>query len=291
MFVYFSVWQGSMLKKGSYLMNKSFGYRAFVVDAHVHIYSCHDLGISLQTMVQRLLGVVPGCSDVLPVACLAEGASCNWFHMLSRGSVSLPDGFSLRTIDHPAGLWLETPMSPVLLIAGRQLVTSERLEVLALGIDALFPDGLQADAAIASVRAAGAVPVLSWAPGKWLFARGRVVRRLLAESQAGGFLLGDSSLRPLGWGEPALMREGRRLGFNVIAGSDPLPLPNEEKVLGSYGCVLNAPCDMERPFASFREALQSRVVEIRLVGRRRSPLVVAYSLMRHAINGAKCGSK
>ncbi|MCW5201054.1 hypothetical protein VU07_04570, partial [Desulfobulbus sp. F4] len=48
------------------------------------------------------------------------------------------------------------------------------------------------------------------------------------------FLLGDVSLRPVGWPLPLLMRKAQRLGYKIISGSDPLPFSGEEAQFGRY---------------------------------------------------------
>jgi hypothetical protein len=263
----------------------------FALDAHVHVYPCHDADRALRTLIRRLPILAAGRPEVLPAACLAESAACAWFRQLAAGAGRLSADIRVRPADDPAGLWCETSDGSLLLVAGRQIITAERLEILALAVAAEFPDGLAAADAIARVRAAGGVPVLSWAPGKWFGGRGRAVSRLLAETAPDSLLIGDTSLRPLGWGEPALMRQARRFGFRIVAGSDPLPLPGEERVLGGYGCTLAAPCDREHPVASLRGALASAAVPIRIAGRRGAPWTVARRLAAHAAarRGARRG--
>ena len=74
---------------------------------------------------------------------------------------------------------------PVLVIAGRQIVSAERIEVLALGTRTQIPDGQPLAATIDAVRADGALAVLPWGFGKWWGARGRMVDAYL-ETATGG---------------------------------------------------------------------------------------------------------
>ena len=59
------------------------------------------------------------------------------------------------------------------IVAGRQIVTAENLEILALGFDAGLDDGLPIDEVILAVQAAGALCVLPWGFGKWTGKRGQ----------------------------------------------------------------------------------------------------------------------
>jgi hypothetical protein len=136
--------------------------------------------------------------------------------------------------------------------------------------------------AVQAVDGAGGVPVLNWAPGKWWFGRGQTVGRLLRESSPDRFFLGDTALRPAVWPLPHLMREGARLGFTRIAGSDPLPLPDEERVLGQYGFVLDGEFADGDPLASASSALRAGRRGLVCRGRRRGPIDVALRLRAHA---------
>lgn len=65
-----------------------------------------------------------------------------------------------------------------------KLATRERLEVLACLTDAPFPDGEPLEDTLRRVWHAGGFPVMPWSRGKWLFARGRRVRRALESDGA-----------------------------------------------------------------------------------------------------------
>lgn len=274
-------------------MSDARGDICFALDAHTHVYPCHDSALAIRTLCRRLRALTPNEPNVVRVACLAESADCSWFEQLAApGTKNLPAGFAAHPTDNPAGLWLETSEGSFLLLAGRQVITAERLEALALVVHSSIPDGLSARETIARVGDAGGVAVLSWAPGKWFFKRGKAVRSLLEELPANAFLLGDTSLRPLGWGEPRLMRLARQRGFRVVAGSDSLPFAGEEKWLGGYGCTVRAHYDSNRPVASLRNALVSAECSLRIAGRRCAPWTVARRLAAHsaARSGVKRGS-
>jgi hypothetical protein len=145
----------------------------------------------------------------------------------------------------------------LLLFAGRQIVTAERLEILLLTVDLPIADGLPVSEVVERAIGSGGVPVLAWAPGKWFFKRGGIVAGLLRRFAAGELLLGDTTLRPTLWGEPRLMRSARRRGFGILAGSDPLPFPGEEVILGRYATVMDGDFDVDRPLAGVRRMLSS----------------------------------
>lgn len=238
------------------------------VDTHVHVYPFYDAGLLLRRLALNLSRAAEGREHV-KAACLAERKDCSWFARLKSGDRKLPPGFEL--VEHeadPASLTLKFGRETLHLIAGRQLRTSEGLEVLALATVGMIADGLPASESIEAVRQAGGVPVLAWAPGKWSFKRAVVVRGIIANAAPGSLLVGDSSVRPRCLGEPGLMQEARKRGLTVIAGSDPLPAPGEELAAGSWCSLLECPFDESAPAASLRKALQSADVSAKSAGKR-----------------------
>jgi hypothetical protein len=248
---------------------------------HVHLYPCHDT----VRLLECALGYLePGRRDgVLRILALTERHDCHAFRDLADGALRLPAPWSLAPSAEPAGLVLARDGAPRLcVVAGRQVVTRERIEVLALGADADVPDGLPAAEALACVRAGGAIPVLSWAPGKWFFARGRIVRDLLLGSDPAGVAVGDTSLRPTVWPLPGIMAEASRRGFRVVAGSDPLPFAGDERYAGSYAVAADFAASAERPVAALRRLVLDPGVALSLRGRRCGALAVAARLRHNA---------
>ncbi len=143
---------------------------------------------------------------------------------------------------------------PLVLIAGRQIISEERVEVLALGRDLDIQDGFALRETLEQVLDADAVPCLPWSPGKWLSARGKLVRDSLQQFSARELLLGDIAMRPKLMPCPAIMNDGLRRGFRVICGSDPLPVKGEENMIASYMSAFEAEFDSSEP-ARFMRAL------------------------------------
>jgi hypothetical protein len=222
-----------------------------VADGHVHLYPFYDLPRAAAALENNLRR--HGASGI-PAGFLAERHDCRIFEDLRQGRLRL-GGREVRPAGEECLAVLGEEGPRLLLFAGRQIVTAERLEVLALTVDLRIPDGSPAAEVIGRVQAAGGVPVLAWAPGKWFFKRGEVVAGLLGRFPAGRLLLGDTTLRPTLWAEPRLMRHARRRGFGVLAGSDPLPFPGEERMLGRYATVLEGDLDLARPLEGVRKIL------------------------------------
>jgi len=107
---------------------------------------------------------------------------------------------------------------------------------------------------------------------------------LLKEFGPQRLLLGDSSLRPLPWAEPLLMRQARREGFAVLAGSDPLPLAGEERFWGRYASRSTGEGGLDldiRPAATLRNLLQRGASRLSPCGRRGGLLETLTRLRRN----------
>lgn len=122
------------------------------------------------------------------------------------------------------------------LLPGRQIVSAEGLEVLALNCRLTVPDREHSVASLLDIiSSGGGIPVLPWSFGKWLGRRGRVVEELF--SRCPDLLLADNGNR---WPErplPKLLRRGEEQGIPVLAGSDSLPYRGQEARVGSCGIV------------------------------------------------------
>ena len=80
------------------------------------------------------------------------------------------------------------------LIAGRQIVTAENLEVLALATANDFRDGSPMEELIEAVKESGGIPAIPWGPGKWMGRRGVFLRNLLERAKDPGLFLGDRTV-------------------------------------------------------------------------------------------------
>ncbi len=260
------------------------GYREgmrIIADTHIHFYSCYDMDMACRSLAENL-GRMGG--DGVKVAVLAERTGCHYYADLKRGrKLKLGGDFEVLPSEDGDGLVIRgNDGSKVYLVPGRQIVTSENIAVLALTFDLRIPDYLPLKEVIKGVLDFGAVPVLSWAPGKWFFARGRLIMDIMDAFSPGQLLIGDTSLRPIGWAEPALMRRAAGLGFGVVAGSDPLPISGEEARLGAYASIFEGDFDVDNPVVSIRNLLTAERGRGVRAGRRCGLLGVVARLIKNA---------
>lgn len=258
-----------------------------LADTHVHLYDAYDLDACFTFAFDNFRRIERGCgpagaSGAIKLLCLAERRDCRMFERLREGGKGVP--LSRHRVEPGAELAAVVVRNAadetLHLVAGRQVATRERLEVLALGGDVGVPDGKDILETIGRVRDEGALPVLAWAVGKWTGRRAEVVRSVLGVESPATLYIGDSSMRPNGWPRPRLMREAAARGFAIVAGSDPLPFPGQEALVASYGICASGDFDERAPVAGFRQLLTTGRPQFSFAGRRDSIASVAARLLR-----------
>ncbi len=239
-----------------------------LVDAHVHLQPCFDLEqfltaalTNFQQQSQHLQLNQPTTGALL----LAEVSGVNAFADL----LSHRDSFNQQLLDweicptsEAHSLWLQhTAGHSLLMTAGRQVVTQEGIEVLALITEAAIEDRLSLTETLDQVMAAKALPVLPWGVGKWLGSRGKLVKEQLQTAQFPLFA-GDNGGRPNFWPLPDYAVQGIQL-----PGSDPLPLPSELYRAGSFGFLTQGYVDWAQPGESLKQILWEPQPMVQAYGR------------------------
>jgi hypothetical protein len=230
-----------------------------LIDAHVHIHDCFDLDGFFDAAYGNFRAAAEWGEAITWTGflLLTEGEKQHRFRQLRERGSSARNWRALST-GEPHSLRLERKGRPghgMYLVAGRQIVTAEKLEVLALLSGAMFEDGRPLAPTVAAVREAGGLPALPWGAGKWLGERKRVLASYLARQEEPELFLADNGCRPSFWPFP---RYARNAGLQLLAGSDPLPFPWEERRAGSFGVRLQAEVDERFPAAGLGELLRDR---------------------------------
>lgn len=245
---------------------------ALLVDGHVHFYGGYDRAGFFQSAVEHArraageLGLPPTTPGCL---LLAEAGGEQWFRRFrDEAEGRAADGWMLTATAEEDSLAVRRGWDRLFLIAGRQIVTREGIEVLALATAAELPDGLPLDDVLGWIGDRGALAVLPWGFGKWWGARGAAVRQALRRHTGERLFLGDSGGRPQATPAPRLLREAADQRTRVLPGSDPLPLPGEERRAGSYGFVVRGAFDERRPAASLRRLVAGADLQPPSFGRR-----------------------
>jgi len=251
----------------------------WLIDSHVHLYRCFQpaefLGAAYKNLhaTANQLGYASNFSGLL---LLTETGADEAFEQL-RGRSGQPtdptdphwQGWRFDTIaSDPGSLIAENPAgSRLWIIAGRQIITAEKLEVLALLTDSRFDDGQPLEKCLDMVRHHGAVPVLPWGAGKWWGERGRLLSRLLHRGMSTPFYLGDNGGRPGLWRHPRHFREALQARIRILPGSDPLPLSWEARRVGSRGFALSAAAEPTAPGHALRARLRDSTLQFQSFGK------------------------
>jgi hypothetical protein len=239
-------------------------------DAHVHLYPEYDRDRLLDAFAANAGKLAPNAGQLALALMLREGQGplaallqatdrpgCRWrlVRQLGSGACLMGDG-----------------ATEVFVFAARQVAARERVELLGLFSESNVPDGLPLRETYDRLRDAGALPVLAWGLGKWLFKRASVLRGLIEAADApADLLIGDTAMRPTFWGLPRLMAVARSRGLRFVYGSDPLPRPGEENVAGGYASLIAGELPTSDPVPSLRRLLIDHAVTITPVGRRHGP--------------------
>lgn len=247
----------------------------------MHLYPCFDLQKTLDAawtnLFKNLQSVSPEApQDTALLLCLSERWDCHFFRHISelKGSWRVT-----ATPEEGQSVLLEDSQGrKLVLLAGRQVETAEKVELLALGADLEIPDGESFARGWEYIKDSNAIAGLNWAPGKWMFRRRKVVEQILKQATPETLVICDSSLRPPLWPEPLLMKESRERGLQVIAGSDPLPRRNESALVGSYGVWIGETLNCKAPAAQLRQLLLKQSGKIQLCGHRSSTREAAWRI-------------
>ena len=233
-----------------------------LVDGHVHYHSCFGVDRFLRAAQSNFGAARSEVGQPDAVGCLmfSESSWCHFFRAFAEGLIEREaPGWAVEATDEDCALYVRNDRERAfLLIAGRQIVTAERLEVLALATAQEFEDGLPLAEAVEATRSSGAIPVVPWGFGKWTGRRGQTVRSLISSAAADQVYLGDNGGRPRLTAEPPLFRLAKQRGIPVLPGSDPLPIPAEVHKPGRYGFVLEGVLDQRSPAASVADMIATR---------------------------------
>jgi hypothetical protein len=140
------------------------------------------------------------------------------------------------------------------LLAGRQIISSENIEVLALDTVMTHADRTaSAGELIDRVTSAGGIPVLPWGFGKWTGDRGRVVEGLIISRN--DFFLAENGNRWRHAAEHPLFGLARKRNIPILAGSDPLPFFSATDRAGACGIAGETAWEASSASEGFRALL------------------------------------
>ncbi len=239
-----------------------------IVDAHVHIHPHFDLNRLFLIALQNFRGVL--CSRQIyesftSFLLLAESAGVHRFTELKGfvGNKETNHSFIVEETEEPYSLRIITEGGQRLfVVSGRQIVTAEKLEVLALGFDGDYADGNPLRQVVCDLMATDCLWLLPWGAGKWSGSRGRLLKDFIELWGDEPLFLGDNGNRPKFWHKPAAFFSATGKSIYDLPGSDPLPFAEQEKKAGSSGFIAPFTIDEQRPFASLATQIKNQVRDV-----------------------------
>lgn len=247
--------------------------RPILIDAHVHLYDCFDRTVFFDAALANIRGAAEALglpTNTPGYLLLAETRRDEAFESL-RKQKDLDGGrWRFRGAGDGLSLIAAHEGEEVLtVIAGRQVVTREGLEVLSLCCAEKFEDGGLAEGVVEQVIALGGLAVLPYGVGKWSGTRGAVVDGLLAGPLGKQLFLGDNAGRLALSGKPKRFIDAQRRGVWVLPGTDPLPFAGQARQAGRFGLVLEGRVDPDRPAESIKHLIASVQRQPAVYGRAR----------------------
>ena len=241
---------------------------AIFIDAHVHIYSEFNQEQFFSAAFDNFLRVAK--RENLPdkgsyVLALTEGGDYDVFSSLYESALSPenrpekqtnPDAIIFYKTAEPNSLLVCKGEASIFLLAGRQHVSKENIEVLSLFSSVRFKDKTLSLADLAqSIAETDGLVVLPWGVGKWFGTRGEVVKRFLNAGHDPLFI-GDNGNRPSCWPTPSQFGYAHEKNILLLSGSDPLPLVSHcDRIATSGTLVLGGELSTIHPVGSLRKQL------------------------------------
>ena len=225
------------------------------VDSHVHFHECFEEGPFLDAAASSLLG---DSADVDGVLCMNESMKDDWFGRLKQLPQDAQVGETAwriqETAEHNSVVLRDDRERALTVIAGRQIVCREGLEVGGIGVADIPDDGQPIREMLEYTAGKGAVTVLPWGFGKWTGNRGTLVASILDDPPC-RIALGDNGGRLAGFSEPALFEVARKKGLPILPGTDPFPFRWDTTRVGSFGIEWRGTLDEARPFESLKKII------------------------------------
>jgi len=208
-----------------------------LIDGHVHLHRAHSIETALDAAAEnferarsRLEPAGPRHAALWLVETPAEDAAARLRSPeAGHWEVDERDGVTWR-LQRADGARLT-------LVRGRQVATSEGLEVLLVGTADPVPDGRPLHETVESHLERGVLVMVPWGFGKWTGRRGRAVERAYETYGAKGLRLADTGVRPRWLPAPDLLRRSAADDRPVFVGSDPFPFRETRDRIGSAGFV------------------------------------------------------
>lgn len=254
-----------------------------LVDAHVHIHECFVIEKVLDSALgnfKKAYHRIGENSKFEGVLFLTETEGMNKYSQLQSYSSEKSNKKAIEIGSWKFYFTEETnclranrdDRQNIFIIAGRQIITAENLEVLALATTTNFMDGTPLKELIKQIIEIDGIPVIPWGVGKWLGKRGKFLKEFLILNKGSKIFLGDNGGRPSFWQNISHFQLASENGIRILRGTDPLPLMDEVKRIGSFGFMLSENLDVSKPSFHLKQLLQNKCTNLKNYGNLQNPI-------------------
>lgn len=244
-----------------YLMEKT-----ILIDSHVHVHDIFDDELFLNNALRNFKYYHSKMNDnslMQGMLLLTESRGEKSFEKIKGLSSKENKSISIvETRETESVKAIFPDGSLIYIISGKQIVTAENLEVLALGTVKDFEEKKPITETIIKVAESGAIPVIPWGFGKWTGKRRKIIEYLMFNKNLPEFYWGDNSGRLGFMKSPADYEKENSNKRRVLPGSDPLPFANQIEKPGSFGFYIKNDPEPDYPFKSLKSFFSKKENEI-----------------------------
>ena len=245
-----------------------------IIDAHIHIHECYNLENFFDSAEKNFQDQASklNAGSFVGVLCLTEIFGINIFDKLENAAKKKVKigKWQINSTEEHNSLVLRKNNSLIFVIAGRQIVTEKKLEVLAIGLKEDYQDGKPIDEVIKHVVKSEAFPIIPWGFGKWFSPRKQILEKIILQKKSYPIFWGDNGNRPWIFKKPKLIKTGYGNQIINLPGSDPLPFNREVKKPGSFGFYIENIINQDKPFDSIYRIITASKSQFNTYGKLES---------------------
>jgi len=241
----------------------------YFLDAHVHLDSQSNFSELLEYGVMNMRassqkksgsGLITGMFFLAELP--GQSFSCDGISWVEGQLPKIAGEWGIKTTrERNSFVLTNADGDTVYIVLGKQVNSTERLEVLLFGDDMQYADLPLNDILAQHSGKATHLVILPWGVGKWLGRRGAVITETLQQNRS-FYCLGDNGNRPGVWSSVSQFDLAAQHGVPVLRGTDNLSLPREMERVGKFGMKIDADVNPEYPLQGVIKALQHRAHEI-----------------------------
>ncbi|MCB0747811.1 MAG: hypothetical protein KDC90_10155 [Ignavibacteriae bacterium] len=248
-----------------------------LIDSHVHIHNCYNLEEFFRNTFinfSEYANKIEKGKEWIGVVCLTEIEGVDYFNLLKDSKSKLDlSNYKIQTTSEENSIIVSNKREQkIIVIAGKQIIANDGIEILALGTANNFSEGRSIKDTVDEINNVNAIAVLPWGVGKWLGKRKEIIKNFIEVNKTPKFFLGDNSGRPSFWSESEIFKLGRSLNHFVLPGTDALAISSEVNKTGTYGLYLNSELNLNEPTKDLFQQILNLKTQPQAFGKLETPV-------------------